>query len=161
MTAVGQGTGPGVIGTAGTGVAGEFLTSGTSNSHPSLLVQTAGTGPGGTFTNTNNQNTANTLSATTIGPGVIGDHSQGNAINGFNNNTNGVGAGVRGEVNSIFGNNGTAGVYGVASGTGGYGVYADHSNSSGFGIALFSTTAGLGIDTHLETTNSSNAQPTL
>ena len=161
VTGLGQGTGPGVIGTAGSGIAGQFLTNGTSDAQPTLLAQTAGTGPAAIATNTNNKNTANTLNATTNGPGVVADHSQGNAINGFNNNTSGVGAGVRGEVNSIFGNNGTAGVYGVASGTGGYGVYAEHSNSSGFGQALFSTTAGLGVNTHLETTNASNAQATL
>ncbi len=46
---------------------------------------------------------------------MIADHTQGNAGNFFSNNTNGVGAGVRGEVNSIFGNNGTAGVYGSVS----------------------------------------------
>ncbi|NLR81767.1 collagen-like protein [Chitinophaga eiseniae] len=84
----------------------------------------------------NNTNTDNTLQVTSIGPGVIADHSLGNAGNFFINNTTGVGAGVRGEVNSIFGNNGTAGVYGIASGTGGYGGYFEHSSSTGFGIAL-------------------------
>ena len=81
------------------------------------------TGYAGYFENLNAANTTNTLQAVSNGPGVIADHSKGNTANFFMNNTNGVGAGVRGEVNSIFGNNGTAGVYGTASGTGGYGGY--------------------------------------
>ncbi|WP_317126760.1 hypothetical protein [Chitinophaga silvatica] len=102
------------------------------------------TGYAGFFENINASNTVNTLQVTSIGPGVIADHSQGNAGNFFMNNTNGVGAGVRGEVNSIFGNNGTAGVYGTASGTGGYGGYFEHSNTTGFGNALFVTNVGQG-----------------
>jgi hypothetical protein len=104
---------------------------------------------------------ANTLYVTSNGEGDIPDHTQGNAGNFFMNNTFGVGAGVRGEVNSIFGNNGTAGVYGSASGTGGYGGYFDHTNASGFGNVLFATNAGLGQNTHIENTNSANAQEAL
>jgi hypothetical protein len=101
---------------------------------------TNGTGSAMTVTNTNNSNAANTLNVTSNGPGVIADHSAGNAGNFFMNNTTGVGAGVRGEVNSIFGNNGTAGIYGVASGTGGYAGYFTHTDTTGFGISLYVTT---------------------
>src|SRR5262249_34034191 len=52
------------------------------------------------------------------------------------NNNFGVAAGVRGEVNSIFGNEGTAGIYGVSSGTGGYAGYFEHTETTGFGITL-------------------------
>ena len=113
------------------------------------------------FTNSNSSNTANTLQVTSNGQGVIADHSQGNAGNFFMNNTSGVGAGVRGEVNSIFGNNGTAGVYGTSSGTGGYGGYFEHSNASGFGMALYAVTAGQGVAAHFETSPTSNTQPTV
>ncbi|MBO9727928.1 MAG: hypothetical protein J7623_04755 [Chitinophaga sp.] len=107
------------------------------------------TGRAGFFENINNTNTNNTLEAVSNGPGVIADHSQGNVANFFANNINGVGAGVRGEVNSIFGNSGTAGVYGSASGTGGYGGYFDHTNTSGFGRALYVTSVGQGTATEL------------
>ena len=113
------------------------------------------------FSNSNSSNTANALNVTAFGPGVIGDHSQGNAGNFLNNNTSGVGAGVRGEVNSIFGNNGTAGVYGVASGTGGYGGYFEHSDSSGFGFALSAVSNGEGTVGSFETLSTSNGQPTV
>lgn len=53
-------------------------------------------------------------------------------------------AGVCREVNSIFGNNGTAGVYDLTSGTGGYGGYFEHSNSTAFGIVLRVVTNGHG-----------------
>lgn len=140
----------GVYGVAsGTGgYGGYFEHSNSSGFGRALLVTSQGqglatelshNGPSGNaaFIHTdNNTNTDNVLQVTSIGPGVIVDHSQGNAGNFFANNTTGVGAGVRGEVNSIFGNNGTAGVYGIASGTGGYGGYFEHSNATGFGIAL-------------------------
>ncbi len=85
-----------------------------------------------------------------IGSGSIGDRSQGNAGNFFYNNTNGVGAGVRGEVNSIFGNEGTAGVYGVASGTGGYGGFFEHTSTTGYGRALYVNSQGQGTATELD-----------
>jgi hypothetical protein len=98
-----------------------------------------------TINSTNASTTNNALDVTTVSQGVIADHSMGNAGNFFNNNTGGVGAGVRGEVNSIFGNNGTAGVYGVSSGTGGYAGYFDHTETTGFGISVEITTHDLGI----------------
>ncbi|WP_171014541.1 MULTISPECIES: hypothetical protein [unclassified Rudaea] len=146
---------------AGLGMAARFETVLPTNAQATIYAVTAGLGSVAQLTNTNNANTANTLQVTTNGPGVIADHTQGNAGNFFVNNTNGVGAGVRGEVNSIFGNNGTAGVYGTASGTGGYGGYFEHSNASGFGLALFTTNAGLGVTAHFETTATANAQSTV
>ncbi len=160
-----SGTGIGVLGRVGIsgsrGIAGHFENFNSSNAATTLEAVTNGTGYGASITNTNSSNTANTLFVTTNGPGVIADHSQGNAGSFFNNNTGGVGAGVRGEVNSEFGNNGTAGVYGTSSGTGGYGGYFDHTNSSGFGISLYATTSGQGVVSHFETVPSGNAQSTL
>jgi hypothetical protein len=145
----------------GLGVAVHFETLLGTNAQATLEAFTAGLGSAAYFVNTNKTNTANTLEVTSNGPGVIADHSQGNAGNFFMNNINGVGAGVRGEVNSIFGNNGTAGVYGIASGTGGYGGYFEHSGATGFGMALYATTAGQGVVGHFETIPTSNNQPTV
>jgi len=143
-----SGTGIGILGQVGvsgsTGIAGHFENLNASNAQTALEAVTNGTGNGATITNTNNTSTANTLDVTTNGPGVIANHSTGNAGNFFNNNTSGVGAGVRGEVNSIFGNNGTAGVYGVASGTGGYAGYFEHTETTGFGVTLQVVTNDLG-----------------
>jgi len=160
-----SGTGIGVLGRVGisgsTGIAGHFENLNSSNAGTTLEAVSNGTGSVATVTNTNSASTANSLFVTSNGPGVIADHSQGNAGSFFMNNTNGVGAGVRGEVNSIFGNNGTAGVYGTSSGTGGYGGYFEHSNPSGFGIALYANTSGLGVVSHFETLPANNTQPTL
>ncbi|MEC5146963.1 hypothetical protein [Chitinophaga sp. 212800010-3] len=124
-------------------------TSGTSAAVAGRVGISGSKGRAGFFENTNNTNTNNTVEVVNVGPGVIADHSQGNAGNFFMNNTSGVGAGVRGEVNSIFGNNGTAGVYGVASGTGGYGGYFEHTSTTGFGRALYVTSQGQGTATEL------------
>ena len=160
-----SGNGIGVLGQVGlagsTGIAGHFENLNSANASTTLEAVSNGAGNVATFTNSNTATTANIVYVTSIGPGVIADHSQGNAGNFFANNTNGVGAGVRGEVNSIFGNNGTAGVYGTASGTGGYGGYFEHSNAGGYGLALYSTSAGLGICTSIQSTNTANGQPAL
>lgn len=145
----------------GTGTAGHFGIQNASNAATALEAVTNGTGSALTAQNTNSLNTSNTMNVTSNGPGVIADHSLGNAGNFFMNNTSGVGAGVRGEVNSIFGNNGTAGVYGISSGTGGYGGYFEHSNASGFGMALYANTNGQGVVGHFETLPATNNQPTL
>ncbi|MDR3415462.1 MAG: hypothetical protein P4L83_04670 [Nevskia sp.] len=165
-TGPGGATGPtGPTGSVGATGPGVVLPYSASQSYTGTLfgvVNTDGTsGNPAMFAINNTANTGNALYVTTNGPGVIADHSQGNAGNFFNNNTSGVGAGVRGEVNSIFGNNGTAGVYGVSSGTGGYGGYFEHSASTGFGLALFATNAGLGTAGHFEETNSANGNTTL
>jgi len=124
---------------------GIFLNnSNTSSTASAMQVTNAGTGSSAYISNTNANTTANVIYATGVGPGVISDHTQGNVADFVLNNTNSVGAGVRGETNSIFGNPGTAGVYGTASGTGGYGGYFDHTNSTGFGLALLANTVGQG-----------------
>ena len=146
---------------AGLGTGNVFQTTNSANGQPAVLVTTAGTGEGLDVTSTNSGTVANIVNVTTTGPGVIADHSQGNAGNFFVNNTSAVAAGVRGEVNSIFGNNGTAGVYGTASGTGGYGGYFEHSNATGFGLALYATTAGLGQCANFYTNNVNNTQTTV
>ena len=155
----------GVLGQIGTnnstGVAGHFENTYASNAQSALEAVTNGTGSAATASNTNSANTSNVLQVTGVGQGVIADHTQGNAGNFFLNNTNGVGAGVRGEVNSIYGNNGTAGVYGVGSGTGGYGGYFEHSASTGFGYALYAATQGLGSVAYMENLNAATVANTL
>ncbi|MFT3933998.1 MAG: hypothetical protein QM726_10315 [Chitinophagaceae bacterium] len=146
---------------AGLGRGSVFLNTNATNAQEAVAVTTNGTGNAMTVTNTNTNSLANTLYVTSTGPGDIPDHRLGNAGNFFANNQYGVGAGVRGEVNSIFGNNGTAGVYGSSSGTGGYGGYFDHTNATGYGYALMATTAGQGIAAYIENTNSSNTSNTL
>jgi len=147
--------------TQGQGMVADFETAPATNTQTTLLVNTAGLGSAATLSAGNTSNTANTLNVSAVGPGVIADHSKGNAANFFMNNTSGVGAGVRGEVNSIFGNNGTAGVYGIASGTGGYGGYFEHSNATGYGYALYAATSGQGAVADFETVPAANDQPTL
>jgi len=157
----GSTSGPGLYATSNNSMSAEFVISNTASSSDNLVISNLGKGRGLFLNNNNSSATANALEVDTNTEGDIPDHTQGNAGEFFNNNTNGVGAGVRVEVNSIFGNNGTAGVYGNASGTGGYGGYFDHTNASGYGLALFVTTAGLGVGAHIENTNASNAQNTL
>ncbi|MFL9482404.1 hypothetical protein ACI6Q2_06460 [Chitinophagaceae bacterium LWZ2-11] len=123
---------------------GNALTAITNGAGYAVYGRSAGTGTAARFENFNTANASNTLESVTTGPGVIADHSKGNAANFFANNTSGVGAGVRGEVNSIFGNNGTAGVYGVASGTGGYAGYFEHSSSTGYGETIRAISYGQG-----------------
>ncbi|MFP3591930.1 beta strand repeat-containing protein [Chryseobacterium sp. SIMBA_038] len=102
-------------------------------------------GRAGRFENTNASNDINnTFEVETNGAGNIPDNTQGNAASFLVDNTNSVGAAVRGEVNSIFGNFGAAGIFGVSSGTGGRAGLFYASNPSGNGAGLISLTDGNG-----------------
>lgn len=104
-----------------------------------------GTGRAGRFLNSNASNTTgNTLEVETNGNGNIPDNTEGNASSFLVNNTNSVAAGVRSEVNTIFGNFGAAGVFGIASGTGGRAGLFYASHPSGNGGALVALTDGNG-----------------
>ncbi|SEA33077.1 Collagen triple helix repeat-containing protein [Chitinophaga terrae (ex Kim and Jung 2007)] len=103
------------------------------------------TGRAGRFENFNQTNTTgNTLEVETNGNGNIPDNTQGNAASFLVNNTNSVAAAVRGEVKTIFGNFGAAGVFGVSSGTGGFAGLFHSSNTTGNGPALVSIADGNG-----------------
>lgn len=103
------------------------------------------TGRAGRFQNYNAINTTgNTLEVETNSNGNIPDNTQGNAASFLVDNTNSVGAAVRGEVNTIFGNFGAAGIFGIASGTGGRAGLFYASNPAGTGAALVSITDGNG-----------------
>ncbi|WP_426476672.1 beta strand repeat-containing protein [Chryseobacterium sp. CBSDS_008] len=103
------------------------------------------TGRAGRFENSNPTNTTgNTVEVETNGNGNIPDNTQGNAASFRVNNANSVGAAVRGEVNTIFGNFGAAAIFGVSSGTGGRAGLFYASNPSGNGAALIALTDGNG-----------------
>lgn len=103
------------------------------------------TGRAGRFENFNSSNTAgNTFEVETNSNGNIPDNTQGNAASFLVDNNNSVSAAVRGEVKTIFGNFGAAGLFGVSSGTGGFAGLFHASNSAGNGPSLVSITDGNG-----------------
>lgn len=105
----------------------------------------AGTGAAGLFKNTNATNTdGNVLTVETNGNGNIPDNKLGNAGSFLVNNNSSVSAAVRGEVNTIFGNFGAAGLFGITSGTGGFGGLFHASNTTGNGRALVAISDGNG-----------------
>jgi hypothetical protein len=107
--------------------------------------QNTSIGMAGSFKNTNAGNIdANTLNVTSNTNGNIPDNKIGNASSFVLNNTNSVGSAVRGEVNSIFGNFGTSGIFGISSGTGGRAGLFYASNPVGNSAALVSLTDGNG-----------------
>lgn len=102
-------------------------------------------GRAGRFENFNATNEINNVfEVETNGNGNIPDNTQGNAASFLVDNTNSVGAAVRGEVNTIFGNFGAAGIFGVSSGTGGRAGLFYASNPAGNGAALIALTDGNG-----------------
>lgn len=131
----------------GYGVRG-FISGNVSNTGIGIFGQVGlsnSTGMAGKFENLNKTNTeANTLQVISNSNGNIPDHTLGNASSFKIDNTNSVGAAVRAEVNTIFGNFGAAGIYGISSGTGGYAGLFHASNNTGNGTALISITDGNG-----------------
>lgn len=109
-------------------------------------VGTSGsTGMAGKFQNFNATNIgANTLEVLTNSNGNIPNRNLGNASSFKIDNTNSVGAAVKAEVNTIFGNFGAAGIYGISSGTGGFAGLFHASNTAGNGASLVSITDGNG-----------------
>ncbi|KPE51740.1 beta strand repeat-containing protein [Chryseobacterium indologenes] len=119
--------------TAGTGI-GVYGQVGLNNS----------TGRAGRFENFNQTNLQNTFEVQTNGNGNIPDNTLGNAASFLVDNTNSVAAAVRGEVKTIFGNFGAAGIFGVSSGTGGFAGLFHASNPAGNGASLVSINDGNG-----------------
>ncbi|MFC7346464.1 beta strand repeat-containing protein [Chryseobacterium zhengzhouense] len=101
-------------------------------------------GRAGKFQNLNSSNDKNTFEVETNSNGNIPDNTEGNASSFLVDNTNSVAAAVRGEVKTIFGNFGAAGIFGVSSGTGGFAGLFHASNTSGNGNALVAITDGNG-----------------
>lgn len=104
----------------------------------------SGKGRAGRFVNTNTNNDKNTFEVESNGAGNIPDNSLGNVSSFLNTNTNSVSGAVRGEVKTIFGNFGAAGIFGVSSGTGGFGGLFHASNPAGNGAALVAVSDGNG-----------------
>jgi hypothetical protein len=78
----------------------------------------------------------------------------------FVNGATGTRPAVYGEVNSQFANFGTAGVYGVSSGTGGFAGLFHASNASGNGPALIAIADGNGNGVNANATNSGDGVET-
>ncbi|RZS75200.1 beta strand repeat-containing protein [Pseudobacter ginsenosidimutans] len=131
----------------GYGVRG-FIATNTASTAVGVLGQVGlnnSTGRAGRFENFNQSNTeANILEVASNSNGNIPDNTLGNASSFFLDNTNSVGAAVRAEVNTIFGNFGAAGVFGISSGTGGRAGLFYASNPSGNGASLIALTDGNG-----------------
>ncbi|MGE7778300.1 beta strand repeat-containing protein [Chitinophaga sp. NPDC101104] len=131
----------------GYGVRG-FIATNTSNTGIGVLGQVGlnnSTGRAGRFENFNSANTdANILEVVSNSLGNIPDNTLGNASSFLLDNTNSVGAAVRAEVNTIFGNFGAAGVFGISSGTGGRAGLFYASNPAGNGASLIALTDGNG-----------------
>lgn len=130
----------------GYGVRG-FLATNTSGTGIGVLGQigiNSSTGRAGRFENFNQNNEVNTFEVETNSNGNIPDNTQGNASSFLVNNTNSVAAGVRGEVKTIFGNFGAAGVFGVSSGTGGFAGLFHQSNPDGNSPAVVAIADGNG-----------------
>ena len=131
----------------GYGVRG-FIATNTSGTGIGVLGQVGlnnSTGRAGRFENFNTTNTSgNTLEVQTNGNGNIPDNTQGNAASFLVDNTNSVAAAVRGEVKTIFGNFGAAGIFGISSGTGGFAGLFHSSNPAGNGPAVVAIQDGNG-----------------
>lgn len=131
----------------GYGVRG-FIATNADNTAVGVLGQVGlsnSTGMAGKFENFNKTNTeANTVDVVSISNGNIPDRHTGNGLNVLIDNANSVSAGIRGEVTTIFGNFGAAGVMGESSGTGGVAGLFYQSNAAGNGHALISIEEGNG-----------------
>ncbi len=116
------------------------------------FVPSFGTGSAAKFTIQNDENKNDVINVSTVGNGIAGNFKV--------NTTTGTSAAVKGEVNSIFANFGTAGVYGVSSGTGGYGGAFWATNPAGNGPALIAVADGNGNGITANATNTGDGVET-
>lgn len=115
-------------------------------------VPTFATGRAGRFNIFNEANTSDVITVTTVGNGIAGNFKV--------DKVTGTSPAVRGEVNSQFANFGTAGIYGVSSGTGGYAGLFHASNPSGNGPALIAIADGNGNGITANASNSGDGVET-
>lgn len=99
-------------------------------------VPSFATGRAGRFEIFNTANLSDVITVKTVGNGIAG--------NFMVDKVTGTSPAVRGEVNSQFANFGTAGIYGISSGTGGYAGLFHASNPAGNGPALIAIADGNG-----------------
>ncbi|WP_312991453.1 beta strand repeat-containing protein [Chryseobacterium flavum] len=115
-------------------------------------VPTFATGRAGRFNIFNEANTSDVITVTTVGNGIAGNFKV--------DKVTGTSPAVRGEVNSQFANFGTAGIYGVSSGTGGYAGLFHASNPAGNGPALIALADGNGNGITANASNSGDGVET-
>ncbi|MCY0969106.1 beta strand repeat-containing protein [Chryseobacterium wangxinyae] len=156
-----NGAGEAVVGRTTSDIAGAVVgrnDGGGYGLHGFVSTNTSGTGIGvygrvglnnskgraGRFQNFLATNDRNTFEVESNSNGNIPDNTQGNVSSFLSNNTNSVSAAVRGEVKTIYGNFGAAGIFGVSSGTGGFAGLFYSSNVSGNGRALVALNDGNG-----------------
>lgn len=99
-------------------------------------VPSFATGRAGRFNIFNESNVSDVITVTTVGNGTAGNFKV--------NRVTGTSPAVKGEVNSQFANFGTAGIYGISSGTGGFAGLFHASNPAGNGPALVAIADGNG-----------------
>lgn len=99
-------------------------------------VPSFATGRAGRFNIFNENNTSDAITVTTVGNGIAGNFKV--------DRVTGTSPAVKGEVNSQFANFGTAGIYGISSGTGGFAGLFHASNPAGNGPALIAIADGNG-----------------
>jgi hypothetical protein len=99
-------------------------------------VPTFATGRAGRFNIFNESNTSDVITVTTVGNGIAGNFKVDRVL--------GTSPAVKGEVNSQFSNFGTAGVYGISSGTGGFAGLFYASNPAGNAPGVLALTEGNG-----------------
>ena len=107
--------------------------------------------------NANTSDTANLVEMISTAFGNFNTPGGGGAYFGINNDQS-IAAAVKGETNTVFGNGGAAGIYGLASGTGGYGGYFQASNTAGSSIALLASNAGTGNGLSVNSANGTGAE---
>jgi len=115
-------------------------------------VPTFSNGRAGRFEIYNEDNTNDVITVKTVGNGTAG--------NFMVDRITGTSAAVRGEVNSQFSNFGTAGIYGISSGTGGFAGLFHASNPAGNGPALIAIADGNGNGVTANASNSGDGVET-
>lgn len=135
LVAVSSGSGNAFTATGNSGNSIETITNG-SGTALSATVPATSAGRVALFNNNNDDNTNEVILAKTIGNGIAGsfvaEHPQGTS------------PALKGEVKSQFQNFGTAGVYGLSSGTGGVAGLFYSNNQAGGGPAVIAITEGSG-----------------
>lgn len=115
-------------------------------------VPTFATGRAGRFNIYNESNTSDVITVTTVGNGIAGNFKV--------DKISGTSPAVRGEVNSQFSNFGTAGIYGISSGTGGFAGLFHSSNPAGNGPAIIAIAEGSGNGVTASATNAGDGVET-
>lgn len=115
-------------------------------------VPTFATGRAGRFNIYNEDNTSDVITVTTVGNGIAG--------NFLVDRVTGTSPAVKGEVNSQFSNFGTAGIYGISSGTGGFAGLFHASNPAGNGPAVIAIADGTGNGVTANAANSGDGVET-